>query len=137
MTSICKDPTSFKPKTISKVEFKRISDIYDGITLLDKDKISPLDIKQGNLGDCYLLSALSVLAEKPFLIYRLFEIREFNDVGIYCVWLCVDGEWKWVYIDDFIPCIGHTPWFSKGTNTQVWVPLIEKAYAKVFGKCIN
>lgn len=31
---------------------------------LFKDSISPLDIKQGYIGDCYLMSAMSVAGEK-------------------------------------------------------------------------
>ena len=56
-------------------------------------KIEPNDIKQGALGDCYFLSSLSAMAEKPNLIARLFETKDFNDQGLYCIWLCDSGEW--------------------------------------------
>jgi len=42
-------------------------------------KIEPNDIKQGSLGDCYFLSSLSAMAEKPNLISRLFKTNTVNE----------------------------------------------------------
>lgn len=66
--------------------------------------ITPYDIVQGILGDCYFLSALSSLAINPERILKLFITRIVNPYGIYCVKICYDGEWKAVYVDDSIPC---------------------------------
>lgn len=65
--------------------------------------VDPCDIYQGYLGDCYFLSGLAVLAEKPDMIKRLFEYTEVNEKGAYCVWLCHDGAWECFLIDDLIP----------------------------------
>jgi len=48
-----------------------------------KDVIEPADILQGQLGDCYFLSALSALAEQGFRIKSLFPSVEMNQHGIY------------------------------------------------------
>jgi calpain-15 len=45
----------------------------DGKICIFADGITPNDILQGGLGDCYYLSSLSVLAEKENRIKKLFE----------------------------------------------------------------
>ena len=55
-------------------EWKRIWDIFDENQMLEifSDKIEPADILQGALDDSYFLCVLSVLAENPERIRRLF-----------------------------------------------------------------
>jgi len=53
------------------ISWKRISQLIKGPIIFD-DKIVPDDIKQGYLGDCYLLAALAALAEVPQRILNLF-----------------------------------------------------------------
>jgi calpain-15 len=53
--------------------------------------IEPSDIAQGGLGDCYFLSTLSVLAEKPNRIRKMFIDGEANEYGIYGVWASKNG----------------------------------------------
>lgn len=98
-------------------------------------KIEPKDIKQGELGDCYFLSGLAALAEKPILIERLFQTKKYSPQGIYCVWLCINAEWTPIVIDDLIPCsqFAKSPKFSRANGDELWVVLLEKAYAKSFG----
>jgi calpain-15 len=40
---------------------------------------TPSDIKQGALGDCYFLSSLSVIAENPERIKKMFLVSEVNE----------------------------------------------------------
>ncbi|KRX05947.1 hypothetical protein PPERSA_01025 [Pseudocohnilembus persalinus] len=99
------------------------------------DKIEGGDILQGSLGDCYFLSSLSVIAEKnEDLIRRLFETQHRNEEGKYLVWLCYDGEWTQVILDDYIVCKNNNqPLFSSANGQELWVLLMEKAYAKIYG----
>ena len=46
-------------------EWKRPSEIFGEGNFSLYDKIAPDDIKQGECGDCYFLSSLSSIAEKP------------------------------------------------------------------------
>lgn len=99
------------------------------------DGIGPEDIRQGTLGDCYFLSSLSVLAEKAERVEALFCHHEANRFGAYCVTLYCDGVLTDVVVDDSFPCDMKTrkPLFSHGNGPELWVLLLEKAYAKVHG----
>ena len=106
--------------------------VFDG-------SIEPDDICQGELGDCYLLSALSVLAEWDGSVERLFVADKQSDAhGIYVVRLCVRGHWREIILDEMVPCFPDSqsrgqPVFSRGKGPELWVMLLEKAWAKVFG----
>ena len=95
---------------------------------------SPYDVAQGGLGDCYLLSALCVLAERPGRVHRLFRTTEVNAAGIYGARLYLHGEKRLVLVDDALPARGGRPLFAASrTDGELWVSLYEKAFAKVYG----
>jgi len=96
--------------------------------------IEPADIKQGQLANCWFLCGASCLAEMPELVERLFITKQYNDEGLYRLRLCKDGEWKEVTVDDYFPCFPKAgPMFSRAHNNELWVLLLEKAYAKLHG----
>jgi calpain-15 len=98
------------------------------------DSIEPYDIKQGQLNTGWFVSALATLAEKPALIERLFITKQMNSLGIYRVKLCKNGEWVTVTVDDFFPCYPMgMPIFSRTIGSELWVSILEKAYAKLHG----
>lgn len=96
--------------------------------------ISPNDIKQGQLGDCYFLSAISTLAQYPDTIKNIFkESCVINEEGKYQLCLNKDGIPTNIVVDDFLPCKFGKPIFTKGQGNELWVLLLEKAYAKMHG----
>ena len=54
------------------------------------------DIKQGVLGDCWLLSGLAVILEQPALLDKILLTKAYCKEGCYLVRLCHNGEWKTV-----------------------------------------
>ena len=98
------------------------------------DTIDPSDIKQGVLGDAWFVCALASIAERPSLVERLFVTKEYNPQGVYRLKLCKNGEWITVTIDDYFPCFPlGGPIFSRCHGNELWVMLLEKAYAKLHG----
>ena len=95
---------------------------------------SPKDVIQGELGSCWFLSALALLVEKPFLLLNCMVSQYYNPKGLYQVRLCRRGEWVVVNVDDYLPCDKSDQLvFSLGRRRQLWVPLMEKALAKLYG----
>ncbi|EGR32971.1 hypothetical protein IMG5_065390 [Ichthyophthirius multifiliis] len=132
--SLTKDLKSFQ--SAQKYQWKRIHEFLQNPKIVSKG-IQPNNIKQGELGNCYFLSSLFCIAKKPFLIERLIQTKQINKQGLYVVWICKDGEWQQVLLDDFFPCIEKDnvfyPAFSQSNENEIWVLLLEKAYAKVYG----
>ncbi len=52
---------------------------------------------------------------------------------MYAVNICKNGEWKEVVIDDYFPCYQDEPAFSKSNGDELWVLIMEKAWAKLHG----
>ena len=105
-----------------------------GPPLLIEGVGAPTDVKQGALGDCWLLSALATLAERPELLAATMPTRATNDAGAYQVRLCRDGAWEAILLDDALPCTADGVLaFARGARRQLWVSLIEKAFAKMYG----
>ena len=101
-------------------------------------RIDAGDITQGLLGDCYLLSAMAALAEQPKRIKDIFLSKSVTQSGAYAVRLYANGEPQDVVVDDSFP-YDETPEvdtyaFARQTaDREIWVQVLEKAYAKVYG----
>ncbi|CAI4223615.1 unnamed protein product [Auanema sp. JU1783] len=97
------------------------------------------DIEQGSLGDCWLLSAMALIAERPDILDSVVLTKVYNPYGVYQIRICVDGTWCVVTVDAFFPCRANrnTLAFAVGRKNQLWVPLIEKAIAKRLGCYAN
>jgi hypothetical protein len=113
--------------------------------------IEPGDMRQGQLGDCWLIAAMSCLATFPEEIEDLFfgHSAEAAEDGRYTVMLYDHRSKRMtgVAIDEGVPCHrlgprqyipgwqhlrGGVPLFVK-PNGETWPLLVEKAFAKLLG----
>ncbi|KAJ6530827.1 hypothetical protein DFH09DRAFT_1183938 [Mycena vulgaris] len=153
---LSKDTAREYPSDVQRVTkiFKNPSFFVDGA---DSN-----DIVQGRLGDCWFLSALSTMSTAKGLIEKYCVARD-EQVGVYGWIFFRDSGWVTVIIDDLlftsIPKFeeltsteqalyhrdkklyntsarmsGKSLYFARsGTEGETWVPLMEKAYAKLHG----
>ena len=98
------------------------------------------DVRQGSVGDCWFVSVLAVLATRPSLVRMLLpQPSAAAAVGAHRVRLFIDGHWRELLLDDKFPCTvaqGHRLAYAKAAGAegdQLWVPLLEKAYARAHG----
>jgi len=117
------------------IVWKRPKDIFNGDIHVFDEGINPCDVHQGALGDCWLLSALSSMADFPEEIKKLFITPHYDEMGIYEVRLFKDGRETRVVIDDYFPCaVNGVPAYSRNTSgNELWVMIVEKAMAKLHG----
>ena len=149
----------------SQIEWYSIGEINNQAKFFD-DGAESNDVCQGGLGNCWFISALSVLATKDYLLRGEFNenilddgiideeenvmlstgvyppiFQSFRKKGIFCFKFFKNFKWRYVIIDDKLPCCKI---FQKNTPKKLiygkcrscnefWVPLIEKAFAKIHG----
>ncbi|KAJ3515588.1 hypothetical protein NLJ89_g1665 [Agrocybe chaxingu] len=140
---------------------RRVTEIFDNPQFF-VDGADSSDIVQGNLGDCWFLSALSTTSTVPSLLEKCCVARD-EKVGVYGFIFFRDNRWVNVIIDDQLFCSlpkfeelsmaernlyhGDKSLYNRNarasgknllnarsaTPGETWVPLIEKAYAKLHG----
>ena len=136
---------------------------------MDREGMNAGDIMQGQLGDSWLLSAVSgIAATRASALMghldpanlKLLETEQLASEqlkqalksgvypgvfhyyarrGIYVFRFMKDNKWRYVTIDDKIPCgKDKKPLFAKSnTLKEFWISLFEKAYAKLHGNYYN
>jgi hypothetical protein len=107
-------------------------------TLFGPGGPSYLDVRQGNVGDCWLLASLAeVAARAPADIYSMFTyvgttVENGAVVGVYNVRLFDNtGAPHYIMVDTELPAGGNL--YDHPVNGVLWVALAEKAYAQANG----
>ncbi|KAF7264923.1 hypothetical protein GWI33_021919 [Rhynchophorus ferrugineus] len=102
-----------------------------------RQHISRLDIQQGELGDCWMVSAIITLSQHPKLLERVVPIDQHYSkdyAGIFRFRFWQYGRWVEVVIDDRLLIKAGQLKFARSTKRcEYWIALVEKAYAKLYG----
>ena len=89
------------------------------------------------MGDCWLLSAIAVIAQDAARLRHLFAYLavEGSRAGCIVVQLYFRNAWRRVTIDDRLPCApdGSLLYAHSIDGNEFWVALLEKAFAKLCG----
>ncbi|XP_056612879.1 calpain-3-like [Triplophysa dalaica] len=120
----------------SDVILKRPKEICESPQFI-VDGATHLDICQGDLNDCWFLSAVASLSLYPSLMERVVPPGQsfqqgYNGCFFFQFWQY--GEWCKVQVDDRLPMRDGQLMFLKSSNkNEFWTSLLEKAYAKLKG----
>ena len=96
----------------------------------------PGDIKQGKIGNCWFLAGAAAIAEKPERLKSVFVNSEISNEGIYALNMYALGVPITITIDDRVPLwdgTERTLFADIGKDKSLWAPILEKAFAKLYG----
>ena len=121
---------------IYEIIWLRASEIFKNQKYsLFESKIELSKISQGSLGDCYFVASIASLVQYPNLIYQIFKTKEINKEGYFELIFFIDGKFQIVIVDDYLPVNIKTKkiCFTKPNNNEIWICILEKAWAKING----
>lgn len=123
----------FSESFIEEIEWMPIRFLMNNPALF-LNKIEKEDVLQGNIGNCYFLSAVAALCEFPDYIEDLF-VKYDHIHGYYECQLYINGEWQIIILDSYFPVIKGTKKFrfSSPNGEELWLILLEKAWSKING----
>jgi hypothetical protein len=123
---------NFKGKVM--LAAKRPCQLQRNAVFSPNDEFNLFDIDQGQLGDCYFISALAALTCKKGLVAKMVTFKD-EKLGKYTFKFFKNGRPVFVTVDDLLPVDSSgTPSGARSNiENHFWVPILEKAYAKLHG----
>lgn len=121
-------------KDVTQAKLGQIIDVFKKGSG-DSDEVHWNDVQQGQVGDCYFMSAIGAVAKaNPQLLKNLIKGPDKN--GDYEVTMYIDGSFfssrkpkKVKVSSEFLLKPDGTPLYAGSGDKEMWVMLLEKAYA--------
>ena len=122
----------------SAIKWARISDggAFEGKTFWgEHNSVSVEDITQGEIGNCWVMAAISALAENPDRVRDIFISTGYEPAGIYAMNMHMLGIPRTMIVDDLMPLTpdGSTLFGGLGKDGSYWAAIAEKMIAKHYG----
>lgn len=88
-----------------RVTWMRGYDVFADYPFWGDDGITPLDVRQGAIGNCWFMAAASALAEKPKRLEKVFldKSGKMRSDGLYGFNIFTLGVPHTVLVDDYLP----------------------------------
>ncbi|XP_069110106.1 calpain-B-like [Argopecten irradians] len=123
-----------------EIEWKRPTDIRSNPVLFS-DGTSKYDIGQRSIGTCWFLAMVTNIADKPNLLKKVipsdaYPVGTPAYDGVFHCQFWRYGVWEDVYIDDNLPIVYGNSVYGAHSDTdenEMWVALLEKAFARCYG----
>ena len=87
-------------------KWKRLSEMFgadEPLKMFSGAETMYSNARQGQIGDCYLISTLANFDSRPGALEGLFVSKTINDRGVYAMRFNFNGEWKVIVVDDQVP----------------------------------
>ena len=135
---------------VQEIDWKKASELFPKLCVFPNKKLmiennesEYIEFKinfKHNKGELFshythFFHAASVLSSVPGLIENIFKTKTINQENCYELYVYIKGKYQIVILDDYFPVIKNTTAlrFSKPDKEEIWLPLLEKAYAKTHG----
>ena len=135
---------------VQEIDWKKASELFPKLCLFPNKTIKienseneyvefKINFKQ-NKGELFsnythFFHAVSLMTSIPGLIENIFKTKTINAENCYELYVYIKGQYQIVILDDYLPVVKNTTFlrFSKPNKEEIWLPLLEKAYAKTHG----
>ena len=131
------------PPSHQSLGYDNVNIKYEKISHLFKDNYCILPQKQetfikektliypGIYNNYCFITAMNNILVYPSIIYNLFPSLDKTNNNQFCIYLKLNGIWKVILLDGYIPTINSNIIYSSLNTNHIWIYLIEKAIAKI------